>query len=148
MPLAQGIIDSLLRSIKRSPGFANLLMNSIEEIEIVTESGIYLGKQDAFKLDGARVNRVSQRIIRGLFFKENKFPLPANYQVITKIQQFGFESILEKVPDIQLESLRIIQNGVFSYTFCRTSDEPNSGIWLLLFYNYLPIAGFIRPKKL
>jgi len=148
MPLAEGVMDSLLRSLKRSPGFANLLINSIEEIEMVTESGIYLGKQDALKLDGARVNRVSQRIIRGLFLKENKYPLPENYEVVAKVQQFGFESILENLPDIQLEDLRIIQNGVFCYTFCRTNDEPNSGLWLLLFYKHLPIAGFIRPKKI
>ena len=83
-PLSQGVIDQLLRSVGRSPGFANLLINSIEEIELVTESGIYLGKEDTFKLDVARIDRVGQRIIRGLFFYEKKFPLPANYQVIAK----------------------------------------------------------------
>lgn len=146
-PLAQGVLDPHLRSISRSPGFAHLLINSIEEIEVVTESGIFLGKEDAFRLDVSRIDRVSQRIIKGLFFNEKKFPLPANYQIIAKIQQFGFEPILKKLPGIQFESMRIIQDGVFCYTFCGTNEDPNSGIWMLLFYKNLPMVGFIRPQK-
>jgi len=145
-PLAQGVIYSLLRSVNKSPGFAHLIINSIEEIEIVTESGLYLGKKDAFKLDVERIDRVGQRIIRGLFFYEKRLPLPANYQVIAKIQQFGLEPVLEKLPGIQFVDLRIIQDGVFCYTLCGTEEDPNSGIWLLLFYNNLPIVGFIRPN--
>jgi len=146
-PLAQGVMGPLLRSVGRSPGFAHLLINSIEEIKVVAEEGTYLGKEDALKLDVARIDRVGQRIIRGLFFHEKKLPLPENYQARAKIQQFGIEPILEKLQGIQFPILRIIQDGVFSYTFRDSDEDPNSGIWLLLFYKNLPLVGFIRPQS-
>lgn len=146
-PLAQGVIEPLLRSVARSQGFAKLLIERIKEIEVVTEAGIYLGKEETLELDVMRIDRVAQRIIRGLFFHEKDFPVPENYQVIAKIQQFGVGPILEKLQGIDFPALHVIQDGVFCYTFCDTDEDPNSGIWLLLFYRNLSIVGFTRPHQ-
>ncbi len=144
-PKAQDVMGSLLRSVSKSRGFAKLLIDNIKEIELVTQAGIYLGREDALKLDVARVDRVGHRIIRGLFFHEKKSSLPANYQVIAKIQQFGIEPILEKLQGVIFPKLRIIQDGVFCYTFRETDEDPNTGIWLLSFYEKLYFVGFTRP---
>lgn len=143
--LAQGAIDPLLRSVSWSPGFAHLIIDKIKDIELVTEAGIYVDDAAAaLELDVGRLDRVAQRIIRGLFFHEKKIPLPKNYKVIAKIQQFGLETILDSISEIVFPEPRVIQNGVFSYTFHDTTEDPLSGIWLLLFYNKLPIVGFTR----
>jgi hypothetical protein len=147
-PPAQSVMESLLRSVGRSPGFAKLLINRIEEVEIVTEAGIYLGRDTALRLEVERIDRVTERIIRGLFFHEKRCPVPTNYQVIAKIQQFGLDLILEKLQGIIFPELRIIQDGLFCYTFHETDEDPNSGIWILLFYGTLPIVGFTRLHPL
>ncbi|MDX2215705.1 MAG: hypothetical protein SFY66_20755 [Oculatellaceae cyanobacterium bins.114] len=145
-PLAQGAIDSLVRSVSRQKqrGFSRTILKSIKEVEIVTKTGIFLGKEPAFQLDIERIDRVAQRIIRGLFFHEKGYAVPAGYEVFTSIQQFGLEPILEQLTEVHFPQLHIVQDGIFSYTFKETEEDPNSIIWLLLFYKELPLVGFTR----
>ncbi len=142
--LAQSSIDSLVRSLnrKKQKKFARTIMRSIKEVEIITEAGILLSKEPVFQLDIERIDRVAQRIIRGLFFHEKGYKLPSEYRVFAKIQQFGLEPILKQLPEVQFPQLRIVQNGIFSYTFRETEEDQNSSIWLLLFYEELPLIGF------
>ncbi|HEY9826876.1 MAG TPA: hypothetical protein V6D19_15665 [Stenomitos sp.] len=144
--LAQGAIDSLGRSLRRKEqkGFSRTILRSIKEVEIVTEAGILLGKEPVFQLDIERIGRVAQRIIRGLFFHEKGYSLPSGYEVFVRIQQFGLKPILEQLPGVHFPQLRIVQNGIFSYTFKETEEDQNSSIWLLFFYKELPLLGFTR----
>ncbi|HPS59110.1 MAG TPA: hypothetical protein PK514_13480 [Spirochaetota bacterium] len=144
-PSACSVINTLIRSANRSEGFALLLKNSIKDVDVFTEAGIYLGQEGAFKLDVNRIDRVAQRIIRGLFFNAKGYPFPTNYQVIAKIQQFGLNDILEKLQGINFPPLIIIQNGIFCYTYHETIEDVNSGVWILLFYGTLPIVGITKP---
>lgn len=145
--LSQGAIDSLCRSLGRieQRGFAKNIMSSIEEINIFAKSGIYLGKETAFNFDANRIDRVTQRILRGLFFHEKGYPLPSEYEVFAIIQQFGLEKFLEKLPPrIQFPEVRIIQDGIFCYTLKETQEDPNSCIWILWFFKKLPLVGCTR----
>lgn len=145
-PLSQGATDSLLRSLRRQEqrGFAKNILKSIQEIKIVTEAGIYVGREPAFKLDIQRIDRVTQRIIRGLFFHEKGHSVPVEYEVSACIQQFGLEPVLKQLQEVQFPQLRIVQDGVFSYTFKGSEEDPDSSIWLLWFYKELPLVGFTR----
>ena len=146
--IVQGVMASLLRSLAKpmKQGFARMLLDSIKQIELETEAGLYLGKSPALRIDQERINRVAQRIIRGLFFHEKACPVPEGYEVLAYIQQFGFDPILEKM---QFPKLRVVQNGVFCYTFKETELDPNSSVWLALFYGHLPFVGFTRqPPEL
>ena len=147
-PLAQGAIESLLRSLGREKGegFTQKILQSLQEVEITTDAGIYLGRADVFKPDIKRLNRVSNRIIRGLFFHEKGYPIPDNYEILTRIEQFGLSSILKQMPEVNFPRLRIIQDGVFCYTFKETKEDKNSCIWLLFFYKNLSIIGFTRSS--
>jgi hypothetical protein len=125
-------------------GFARMLLDSIKQIELETEAGLYVGTFDARKIDQDRINRVSQRIIRGLFFHEKACPVPEGYEVRAHIQQFGFNPSLATM---QFPALRVVQNGIFCYTFKETESDPNSSVWLALFYERLPFVGFTRQPS-
>lgn len=144
--LAQGAINSLVRSLSRHEqrGFSRTILESIKEVEIVTEVGIFLGKEPVFQLDIERISRVAQRIVRGLFFHEKGYAVPLGYEVFATIQQFGLEPIFEQLPEVHFPQLRIVQDGIFSYTFRETEEDQNSSIWFLLFYKELPLVGFTR----
>ncbi len=125
-----------------------MLLNNIKEIDVFTKAGIYLGQDSAFKIDVNRIDRVSQRIIRGLFFHEKGYPLPGNYQVIAKIQQFGIDEIFERLEGITFPRFNMIQEGIFSYTYHETIEDVNSGVWLLIFYKALIIIGFTKKIEI
>ena len=123
-----------------------MLLASIKEVEIETEAGLYLGKHPVLKLEQERIARVAQRIIRGLFFHEKAYSVPEGYEVLASIQQFGIDPILEELQGVQFSEPRVIQNGVFCYIFKETESDPNSSVWLALFYGTLAFVGFTRQS--
>lgn len=128
-----------------------MIIESICEIPLETDSGIYLGHAPVLKFDQDRVNRVSQRIVRGLFFHEKGYPLPAGYEVSGLLKQFGMEPLLETLRQhgVSFPAPRIIQSGVFAYTFRATSEDPNTTMWLALFYQKLPFVGITElPQQM
>src|SRR5215475_13203966 len=54
--MAQGAMAPLLRSVAKPTkrGFAKMLLDSIKEMEIETEAGLYLGKLPTLRLDQER----------------------------------------------------------------------------------------------
>jgi hypothetical protein len=95
-------------------------------------------------LGSDRLNRVAERIIRGLFFHERKYPVPSRYEVIGRVQQFGFDQILARLEGVVVPSVREIQHGVFSYSFKEAASDADSTVWLAAFYNRLYFVGFTR----
>ena len=144
--LAAPVNDAMLRSLSkaRKRRFSQMIIESICEIPLETDSGIYLGHALILKFDQDRVNRVSQRIVRGLFFYEKGYPLPPEYEVIGLLKQFGTEPLLETLRQhgVSFPAPRIIQSGVFAYTFRATSEDPNTTMWLAVLYQKLPFVGF------
>jgi hypothetical protein len=144
--LAAPINNAMLRSLSKlqKRKFSRMIIDSICEIPLETDSGIYLGHAPALMFDQDRVNRVSQRIVRGLFFHKKGYRLPPHYEVVGLLKQFGMEPLLEPLRQqgINFPPLRVIQSGVFAYTFRATLEDPNTTMWLALFYQKLPFVGF------
>lgn len=146
---AKSSIDSLMRSLYRpeQKRFALMLTGSVTEIEVLTKAGIYLRTAPAIKIDTKRIDRVGERIIRGLFFHEKNRPIPKGYKVVAKIYQFGINPVAKILEGVQFHELRVIQNGIFRYTFQDTDEDSNSGIWFLQLFESLDIVGYIMPEK-
>lgn len=108
-----------------------------------------LEETPAIKIDKERIDRVSERIIRGLFYKEKGTPLPVEYQVKNVIMQQGYGSLLEGIPQSRFRPWVDIGDGQFGYTYAQTGEDPYSILWLTLYYGNLPSLGFtLKPKHL
>ena len=108
-----------------------------------------MGNAGALVINKPRIDRVAQRIIRGLFFTEKGYPVPDGYEVTNSAQQSGLSTILDSLGDVGYAEHRTIGGTMFAYTFAPTDEDPNSIVWLSMFYEKLPFAGFtVLPKHL
>lgn len=139
----------LVRSLQKptKQGFAKSFLSSIQDVEMETESGIYLGTAPVLKIQKERFDRVAQRIVRGLFFHEKGYPVPQGYLVLNIPHQFGIDHVLEVLKDVRIPPLRLVGDGRFAYTFRCTDEDPDSGVWISFFYRNLPFVGFTRAPK-
>jgi len=144
-PIAKTIKDAIYRSLTKpnKKGFATTIKKNIFELDAFTESGIYIGKAGGINIDRERIDRVSNRIIRGLFCHEFNHPLPLSYEVYNHFSQTGFEEELKSIKNIRFVEPRKI-GKVFSYTYSMTDEDPLSGVWLQEFYGAFQFIGFTR----
>jgi len=148
---AERVNQTLLRSLRKpsKAGFARLVHQSLLELEVRSEAGIYVGSTGALSVDKKRFDRVAERIIRGLFWHEKRYPVPEGYQVTNRFSQFGLRKVLDELDHVTYAELRDIGGGVFAYTFAPTDEDPDSMVWLSGFYGRLPFVGFtVKPAHM
>ena len=76
------IWDEKIRpSLKRSPKFRWLLRDSLAQLELKSDAGLYLGKQIGFSADSIRSGRLLTKIAKGLYYHETRIPLPSNVHI-------------------------------------------------------------------
>lgn len=140
----QRIVKSSERS--RSKPILNEFAATIRETDLYTPHGIYLGRGGKYDADLGRLARVTNRIVRGLFYHETKRRLPAEARVKT------FSDLNFDVPELSdvferwlgvlaIQTPHLIGNGVFEYR-CRFFDEnPDASLWFLSFYESVSFIG-------
>jgi hypothetical protein len=116
-------------------------------VTLETEGGIFLGTAPALRLDKERFYRVSERIVRGLFFYEKGHAVPADYLVLNYPQQFGLAGAARVLGDVGFPTPRTVGAGVFSYTYRCAEEDADSCVWISFFYRRLPFIGFTRRPK-
>jgi hypothetical protein len=152
----QQILPVVFRSLtkRNKVGFSKSLFQSIRETNFMTSSGLFIGQRPAFDVDLARLDRVAQRTVKGLFYHERKSRLPGEYEV------FAFStsglSALEKnlkahivtniVDPILLHAPRTIGNNVFTYRVAFAPEDPNVSVWHLIFYEKVAFLCFTTPS--
>lgn len=144
----QEVIRRSLRKIGKWK-FSQHINQSLGHVSIQTPGGLYLGKAPVIKVQKKRIDRVAQRIIRGLFFEEFKMPVPNGYEVTNQMRQHGVGEILSKINPTLFKPWREIGTRHFAYTYAQTGEDPYSVVWLSVFYDALPFLGFtIKPKHM
>jgi hypothetical protein len=128
--------NEISRSIKRKPSLGFQMFSQMELKDVYTKSGIYLDKMTAYKisdLDKFRINRVVDKIIKGLFFYEFKQTIPDDwniniYWITPKVEK-------EQNLDEMAKNLRwnVIKEDTFAYG---VNYVPNTfqSIWILDFF--------------
>lgn len=148
---ARKVNESVLRALRKpsKQGFAKLIRDSLQLIEVTTDSGIYLGKAGVLAIEKWRFDRVAERIIRGLFFHEKGRPVPNKYEVTNRLSQGQAKQILDGIPEAKFIEPRVIGDYIFAYTYAPTVEDPDSMVWLSYFYKRLLFVGFtVKPKEL
>jgi hypothetical protein len=81
-PAAAVVLQKALRSTGRSAGLRKLFTDTLEKAPIITHSGIYLEDGARFEADMSRIDRVLERIVRGLYYKKVGNALPSGHRIM------------------------------------------------------------------
>lgn len=148
LPAAKGPLERSLRAVSKPEKrrYAEATLRSFRHVEIRTFGGIVLGPGVAYEVDNKRVLRVVRRTVRGLYYWDTKGYVPGHHRIEAWIEPAAAESI---TPDVQrlLSGSRAIdvEPGVFWYSWTRTSDNPDVLLWLLVFFDEIPIPAIVSP---
>ena len=154
-PAVQRLLPSAYRSLTKPKKFkfAQAFYRSMEEIEVKTPAGLYLGKRPTYRVDLFRLDRVAERVAKGLFYHEWKTRLPDSHKMVTYsetgLENIGAESkkklrrILGPLFSI---SEKVIGPDVFSYRFVRDESNPDCSAWLLAFFRSVRFICLSVPR--
>ena len=126
-------------------------------VDVVTPSGIYLRESIGFSVNLPRYHSVIARTVKGLFFYEQGYRLPDEYnvdaysdislnQVSEKKSEFD-EAVANVLKRTLSGTQKIIGNKAFEYWMWKYEKDENITSWVLSFYKKAFFLGMIRPKK-
>ena len=140
----------------RKTGFARRFFRTVREIDDVSPAGLYLGKKGSYQAEGKRLQRIAERMIRGLFYHETKQVMPANCEVMAfSTRTLDIRRMPPQLLDLYKATLQqLIQSrshvkGSLTFDY-RCAFSPNSGtdsLWLIAFYGRFFFVGAVRMKK-
>jgi hypothetical protein len=124
----------IIPRLRNRPALILDFLNSVRQVDIRSEGGIFLGRGPACTFDRARIQAVIDKIVRGLFLAHAKRRLANDYSVeefvyCPKIKKPLQEAIM------QLPLLNIGDGSVFSYRYHIADETSSESFWFLMFYN-------------
>ncbi|NQU04775.1 MAG: hypothetical protein HQ568_01680 [Calditrichaeota bacterium] len=133
--------EAMIRGINERPKLLASLMQKRKYINIKTVSGIDLGFKPGFVIDWTRVNRIFDKIIKGLFYhhvsneEQGKFEVN-EVQLSLSIDglNYGLNINEEMKRGFSMLPLNTIQNGVFSYKFISNPKCKMESYWMQRFF--------------
>ncbi len=155
-PDVQANLPSIFRGLQRpeNKNFTRSFLNGIRQFNLRSPGGIQLGHKWGFDVDLRRLDRVAERIVRGLFFHETRRAL--QYSAGVKAwSEDGLRDIpipiLREYQETVIRPLLVspstsIGNGTFEYRFQVCEDEPNASAWLLTMYQDVRFLCLTVPK--
>jgi len=139
---AREVWKKALRGLKQRPHQRTDLINRLDDVDIQTPGGLYIGKAKEVKFSAKRTNRILYKIARGLFTFHTGKILPRHM-----ISKFYF-----KPKDYQPQLLKLAKySGRFSniFSYSCVMDEGGSSIWWLVFYQSVhTIVAFVEKELL
>lgn len=150
-PNVQAVNEKLLRSMIRPEGaaMARAIRESLHVVDVTSRGGIYLGRSPAMAVTADRINCVTDRIARGLFYITHNYPVPMRYEVTCVFKDHAFSK-----PDEFIALWRefweqpvTIGKNVFSYSYALCVDDPNGMLFIYWFYGNLWFYGYVSPKS-
>ena len=140
------LVDKVMRSFDRVQGrrIQQLYRESIEEVDLYTESGVYAGRGDIHKISKEGLFGFVERLLRGLFYHEFKKRVPEAFRVVPSLSlerdremQLGFASLVGS------GTVKSVGGRIFSYRWCEAVDSPMTSAWLMCLYERMLFGGLI-----
>ena len=130
---------------RKRTGLALALLERIRPVEVESPGGIYLGSAQAVELDVPRVNRVLEKLVRGLFFHRVGKPLPPEARVSVEIKP-SLERLRLPITAMAMSQAPSFLGDVFMYRVFILPGTTDSSSWVLGFYDAAILAvGFTAP---
>lgn len=146
------IFDGLLH--KNASGFRKKVFRNFSIKNIMTTTGIFLGRYPVFEEVAEPIIRVMERISKGLYYLETNKPYPQNYQINVKFGRSLIEGSIEKqnvlaqaVGIFRTVTPKMIGSGEFKY-WLRFADDDNCTFGVLIeLYNSRYFLCFSIPAN-
>lgn len=137
---------------KRS--FTRHLFSRAEQIYIKTPSGQIM-PTGAIIVDMGRIKKVTERIVKGIFYMEYSIRLPDGYEVWTfyedelpnNTDKIFRQSLMHMLPIVKAQPVTTLGDNIFSYRYAKSDIDDMATVWLLSFYNKIHCLGFTINRK-
>ncbi len=120
---------------KRGPGLRRELRASIRQVDLTTPAGLHVARVEALAYKRPRVNRVLERIVRGLTWHYYQARLldDVTFTIRTHTE---LGANLPKIVDIAREGTFVDARGgsVFQYRGGRAVEDTDQALWMFSFY--------------
>lgn len=142
---ANRVLDRLGRDHRsgrrRRTGLAIALLEKVRSVSAYGAGGIYLGTAQGVELDTDRINRVLEKILRGLYFHHYASPLPRDARLYVEIKP---DAARLRSPEIAnaLSQMPHVMGDVFMYHLYTQVDATS---WAFHFYGTVDAIGVTLP---
>ncbi len=154
-PSARENWPAIFHSLSReeAAGYSTAFFGDVHSVHLHTPAGIYIGSRLGYDVDLARIRRVIERTVRGLYFAERSAPLGLRNEVRIHTNEDLEQEAPEVIEELTTKILtplaaqppKIIGNNVFSYRFHIPEENPLYSVWGLSFYEAVPFLCFTGP---
>lgn len=124
--------QKLNRTYEKDLGLRRIIAKSLKQIDMVTPSGVFLGKHWQISIDLERSNNVLKKIIRGLFWVEYKERLPESIPIDIVLINKNDERINEVI--LVTEQATTFCEKIFEYRHRRLDNNSFESLWIMSFY--------------
>ena len=142
-PEARQIWDvRTVSALEKKPKYRALLASQLQDFEVRSDTGLYLGTGSMMHADPRRIELVLRKIVTGLVFREsgNVLGFPAFYfqQILKNDDLAPWRSLLP--------SLEVRRLGHIVYRFGQAVDEPRGVVGLFMFFDRVLFATCTFPR--
>jgi hypothetical protein len=161
--ISEQVVDSTIRAMKNpaKAAFGQMVRSRMERVDLYSEAGLYLGLGGLLKMEYPRLIGTVVKTVRGLYYKHTLHKVPDGYQVTCLL--------IERLPEIPDEEVRgywklvittmaevavtrqVGPKGgpmVFEYRYSPDPADPNTGYFLMRFFERFEFVGLVAPNGL
>lgn len=146
-PVAERVLTgSMDRNLKKSKRAASELLKGLRLLPRMTPSGIMTGAGLGFQIDIVRINRVIEKIVRGIYYHKSRKRFPATHEVRVFVgngfwEQEGFQHLFATMSGAEHQG-----DDVFTCRYVRDNTDRDTTAWLFVFYG--KIGFFIWTQRI
>jgi hypothetical protein len=133
-------------TFKRSPKLRSTLASSLRSVQVSTAEGLYLGKAMRVAFDRGRIDRLFQKIARGLFrfHLGRRLPSDSFFAVKTNVNERLLVStgLLDDLGPV----FSMGNGSVIQYRF-GIAREPECSVWVLHLYQSTIAVVFVNVPE-
>lgn len=135
--------------------FRQSIQASIRRINLASsEESSEFSQFSAMNIDAHRLKSTANRIVRGLYGKFFKTPLPQSYELTVNLFDLQKDMSAVDAPEVQELLMLLVQNGshhsfgkVLDVWYAKTDDDANSSLWIIRLHGAFGFIGFTLPRS-
>lgn len=128
------------------PGLKWATLKSLHPIDVHSPAGIYLGTGEAMLQDAPRIQRVVNRITRGLYATRTGKILPLDWPVSSDlIDPAAAKPFFDQLYERDLRLARV-GDGAFHYGWAHLEESTREGFFWMIFYETVHFWGYTGTK--